>query len=88
MLRQVQKTLRQPHKTVLSVRPSPRFPRLGFKNHHTITMNSSDEPTVDEAKVLFERLEQKFPSKTLGIDRWYLVVVRLPFASSKPRTYC
>ena len=39
-------------------------------------MGSSEEPTAEEAKVLFEKLEQKFPSKTLGGERWYLVAVR------------
>lgn len=42
-------------------------------------MTPSEEPTAEQAKVLFEKLEQKFPSKTLGEDRWYLVAVRFRF---------
>ena len=41
-------------------------------------MSSSDEPTAKDAKVLFENIEQKFPSKTLGGERWYLVAVIFP----------
>lgn len=46
-------------------------------------MSSSEEPTAEGAKVLFEQLEQKFPSKTLGRERWYLVAVRLASDPSK-----
>jgi len=35
------------------------------------------EPTVDEAVALFQAIEEKFPHKTLGDDKWYLVVVSL-----------
>lgn len=76
MLKRLQKTLSQPYSPVLSTRPSPRFPRLTLINQHTIRMSSSEEPTAEEAKVLFQKLEQKFPSKTLGGERWYLVAVR------------
>lgn len=84
MLRHLQKTLRQPHNPLLSIRPRPsRTPRLALKKHHTTTMSSSEEPTADEAKDLFEKLEQKFPSKTLGAERWYLVAVRTIFGLSQ-----
>ena len=33
------------------------------------------EPTAAEAITLFQTIEQKFPSKTLGEDKWYLVAV-------------
>ena len=41
-------------------------------------MSSSEEPTVEGARVLFEKVEQKFPSQTLGKERWYLITVRCP----------
>lgn len=34
------------------------------------------ERTSEEAKELFEKLEARFPTKTLGPERWYLVAVR------------
>ena len=84
MLGHLQKTIRQQHNPVPSVRPSLKIPRLAFIKYHTTTMSSSEEPTADKAKVLLERLEHKFPSKTLGTDRWYLVAVRLALTSSEP----
>jgi hypothetical protein len=36
-----------------------------------------NKPTVEKAIVLFEAIETKFPHKTLGEDKWYLVVVSL-----------
>ena len=47
-------------------------------------MSSSEEPTAGEARILFEKLEQKFPSKTLGAERWYLVAVRIFTAPAEP----
>lgn len=76
MLKRLHKTLSQPYVSVLSIRPSPRSQRLTLTNHHTIRMSSSEEPTAEEAKALFKKIEQKFPSKTLGRERWYLVAVR------------
>ena len=67
----------QPYNPVLSIRKSLRTPRLTLINHRTKKMSSSEEPTAQETKILFEKLEQKFPSKTLGRERWYLVAVRL-----------
>ena len=77
MLRRLQKTWSQPYNPVLSARPVPRSSRLTLVKYHTTGMSSSEEPTVEEAKSLFEKLAQKFPSKTLGVERWYLVAVRL-----------
>ena len=42
------------------------------------TFSDLSEPTARQATALFESLEQKFPSKTLGEDRWYLIAVQLP----------
>ena len=42
-------------------------------------MSDLEEPTAEEAKEFFGRLEQKFPVKTLGKERWYLVAVSLSF---------
>ena len=77
MLNRLQTTWSQPYNSVLSIRPSLRIPRLKRINQHTIRMSSSEEPTAEEAKNLFGRLEQKFPVKTLGKERWYLVAVSL-----------
>lgn len=82
MLRCLEKTLSKSYKPVLSIRPSPGTPHLTLVNYRTIRMNSTAEPIAEDAKVLFEKLEQTFPSKTLGGERWYLVAVRLSLAPS------
>lgn len=33
------------------------------------------EPTAEHTFALFESIEQKFPNKSLGEDKWYLVAV-------------
>jgi hypothetical protein len=33
------------------------------------------DPTDDEALALFRAIEEKFPSKTLGDDKWYILAV-------------
>lgn len=33
------------------------------------------DPTEEEALTLFKALEEKFPSKTLGEDKWYVLTV-------------
>lgn len=45
-------------------------------------MSDPLEPTADDATTLFKDLEQKFPCKTLGRDRWYLIAVILSFLFS------
>jgi hypothetical protein len=35
------------------------------------------DPTEDEALALFKAVEQKFPSKSLGDDKWYVLTVRV-----------
>jgi hypothetical protein len=35
------------------------------------------DPTDEEALALFQTVEEKFPSKTLGDDKWYVLVVWL-----------
>lgn len=42
-------------------------------------MTEYHEPTVAEATALFRSIEEKFPSKTLGEDKWYLVAVGMQF---------
>jgi hypothetical protein len=44
------------------------------------------DPTPEEAIRLFEAIEEKFPSKTLGEDKWYLVAVR-PLPPSPPNLF-
>ena len=51
-------------------------------------MSSSKEPTAEEATALFEKLEQKFPSKTLSEERWYLVAVSLALATYQGSANC
>jgi hypothetical protein len=34
------------------------------------------QPTKSDAIALFEAIQHKFPSGTLGDDKWYLVTVR------------
>ena len=88
MLKHLQKTLSQPYQSVFLVRPNPGTPRLIPINYRTIRMSSSEEPTAEDAKVLFEKLEQKFPKKTLGGERWYLVAVRLSHSLIEILTEC
>ena len=33
------------------------------------------DPTDDEALALFKAIEEKFPSQTLGEDKWYVLLV-------------
>lgn len=33
------------------------------------------EPVDEEAFTLFRAVEEKFPSKSLGSDKWYIVLV-------------
>lgn len=47
-------------------------------------MSSSKEPTAQEATELFETLEHKFPSKTLGAEKWYLVAIAALTGAGQP----
>jgi len=38
-------------------------------------MTEIQEPTKEDAFTLFEEIQHKFPSGTLGDDKWYLVTV-------------
>lgn len=78
MLRHLQKTLRQPQYPFLSINSVSRTSHLTLIHDRTIRMSSLEEPTAEDAKLLFEKIEQKFPSKTLGGERWYLVAVIFP----------
>jgi hypothetical protein len=33
------------------------------------------DPTEEEALALFKAVEEKFPSKSLGDDKWYILAV-------------
>jgi len=33
------------------------------------------DPTDDEALALFKAIEEKFPSQSLGDDKWYVLLV-------------
>jgi hypothetical protein len=39
------------------------------------TNNYLDDPTEEEALALFKAIKEKFPSGTLGTDKWYIVTV-------------
>jgi hypothetical protein len=39
------------------------------------TTNIPQDPTEEEALALFKAVEQKFPSKTVGNDKWYVLTV-------------
>jgi hypothetical protein len=41
------------------------------------------DPTEEEALALFKAIEEKFPSSTLGDDKWYVLAVS---RSSQPQT--
>ncbi|KAM0794799.1 hypothetical protein BDR22DRAFT_883316 [Usnea florida] len=47
-------------------------------------MSSLKEPTAQEATELFATLEHKFPSKTLGAERWYLVAIATLTGGGQP----
>ncbi|MDI1487980.1 MAG: hypothetical protein OHK93_007254 [Ramalina farinacea] len=38
-------------------------------------MGTTIDRTAEEAKTLLSALQQKFPSKTLGEDRWYILAL-------------
>jgi hypothetical protein len=40
------------------------------------------DPTEDEALALFKAVEEKFPSKSLGDDKWYVLTVRVAIYTS------
>lgn len=44
-------------------------------------MESHVGPSADKKTALFQAIEEKFPSRSLGDDRWYLVAVALCLAS-------
>jgi hypothetical protein len=41
------------------------------------------DPTDDEALALFGAVEEKFPTKTLGVDKWYILLVCSPLISPR-----
>lgn len=77
MSRRLRKTFGQAYDSVLPIRLGPRGPRLTVIQHNTVRMISSEGPTAKEAQSLFGKLEQTFPSKILGEERWYLVAVKI-----------
>lgn len=57
----------------------------------TTSTPATRDPTTDEALALFKAIEEKFPARALGDDKWYLLAVSLihPFPlpqSTPPRT--
>lgn len=44
------------------------------------------DPTADEALALFKAIEEKFPAKTLGDDKWYLLAVSLIHTLTLPQS--
>ena len=50
------------------------------------SINEINKPTKDTAIKLFEAIEMKFPHKTLGEDKWYLVVVSVQWLESTNKT--
>jgi hypothetical protein len=46
-----------------------------------MTATREQDPTPEEAISLFEALEKRFPSATLGHDKWYLVAVSMAESS-------
>ncbi|KAI9729618.1 MAG: hypothetical protein M1818_008465 [Claussenomyces sp. TS43310] len=45
---------------------------------------SYKDPTAEDAIALFTELEKKFPSASLGDDKWYLVALAALCASTQP----
>jgi hypothetical protein len=41
----------------------------------TNTIPIPRDPTNDDALALFKAIEAKFPSRTLGDDKWYVLLV-------------
>ena len=39
------------------------------------TNNVPRDPTEEEALAMFKAVEEKFPSVTLGADKWYVLTV-------------
>lgn len=37
--------------------------------------NAPEDPTEEEALELFKAVEEKFPSGTIGHDKWYVLTV-------------
>lgn len=49
-------------------------------------MNAHDDPmprdpSDDDALAMFKAVEQLFPSKSLGTDKWYILTVRLSLST-------
>ncbi|EMD85480.1 hypothetical protein COCC4DRAFT_56882 [Bipolaris maydis ATCC 48331] len=42
------------------------------------------DPTADEALALFKAIEEKFPAKTLGEDKWYLLALANIVSGGQP----
>jgi hypothetical protein len=62
----------------MTVDSSFDFTMLQFKSPPLVTMattNIPQDPTEQEALALFKAVEQKFPSQTVGDDKWYVLTV-------------
>jgi len=56
-----------------------RYSRL-LRDSKRVIMSTSTipiprDPTDDEALALFKTVEEKFPSRSLGGDKWYVLLV-------------
>ncbi|EUC49369.1 hypothetical protein COCMIDRAFT_33218 [Bipolaris oryzae ATCC 44560] len=50
----------------------------------TASTPASRDPTADEALALFKGIEEKFPAKTLGDDKWYLLALSVIVSGGQP----
>lgn len=48
-----------------------------------MTANTPQDPTEEEALELFKAVEDNFPSKTLGSNKWYILVVSMKLFHSR-----
>jgi len=63
---------------ILPIRQRSFHTEARLNHKKSLKMTESSEPTAEQATKLFQDLEKKFPSKTLGEDRWYLIAVCYP----------
>ncbi|EUC33745.1 hypothetical protein COCCADRAFT_95243 [Bipolaris zeicola 26-R-13] len=50
----------------------------------TSETNVPRDPTADKALALFKAIEEKFPAKTLGEDKWYILALATIVSGSQP----
>lgn len=73
--------------TCSEVAQNLRWPNISLVRQQSHLVHTNDkmatneipiprDPTEDEALALFKAIEEKFPSKSLGDDKWYVLTVR------------